>query len=301
MSRSVEVLLSTYNGARHLDVLVESVLAQEGVDVGLTVRDDGSTDTTVEILRRYADRGRLRLSAGPNLGVPDAFFEMLDAADPAVDYVALCDQDDVWLPDKLSRAVDMLAGEPRDEAVLYCARVLLVDENLQTLFPHPLPRRGPSFENALVQNIATGCTIVLNAAALSLVRGRRPVGVPIHDWWLYLVVSGAGRVLYDPSIVAWYRQHDANTIGMRRTGVQRAAGRVRRHLGGWGQPSRQALELRRLHDGDLRPGQRATLERFLESRASIGRRLRYAAAPDAVRQTTADDLIFRALYALGRV
>lgn len=293
----VQVLMSTYNGERHLAEQVTSIRAQQGIDVTLTVRDDGSTDRTVAVLQSLG----VRVQCGGNLGLPDAFFHLLQESDEAADLWALADQDDVWRRDKLARAVQALRGAT--QPALYCARVLVTDEHLRPLYAHPFPRRGPSFANALVQNVATGCTIVINAAAREVLRDRWPSYAVMHDAWLYLVIAGTGIVHYDPELVVRYRQHGGNSVGVGRGPLSRVAGRVRRQLsaGGSGAHGRQDRELLCTHGDVLLPGARRELETFLTSQSRPHGRLRYALTGSAHRQTTGSDLVLKGLQVLGRV
>lgn len=297
----VEVLMSTYNGERFVVEQIDSILTQSYERLRLVIRDDGSRDRTVNVLSRYADEARVRIEHGRNLGLPDAFFRLLDGASGDADLYALSDQDDVWGRDKLARAVS--AMENTRGPALYCARVLVVDEGLRPLYPHELAGRGPSFANALVQNIALGCTVVVNREALRLLQGRWPAECVMHDAWMYLVVAGVGSVVYDPELVVQYRQHGANIVGMGRGPVSRLAGRVRRQLavGGAGRHGRQDLELRRLFGDLLQPQARSELDELLAARASPARRLAYALRGPAHRQTRGSDLVLKGLQVLGRV
>ena len=296
----VEVLMSTYNGECYLREQIESILDQEGVEVRLVVRDDGSTDGTREILSGYADDARVSVRCGENLGLPWSFFRLIEDSGADANYWALADQDDVWLPGKLARAVNHL--KDLEGPALYCSRVLIVDASLSPLGPHPLPRRGPSFPNALVQNIATGCTMVLNRRARATLVRRWPDYAVMHDAWLYLVVSGVGRVVYDPEVGVLYRQHPGNVVGIGRGRVNRLAGRIRRQLtpGGAGAHGRQNAELLRTHVDLLRPDAVEGLRRFLDSRATFGGRARYAVTGGAHRQTRGSNMVMRVLHALGR-
>lgn len=293
----VEVLLSTHNGERFVTEQIESILAQTHPRVRLTVRDDGSTDGTPQVLAGLG----VETSAGDNLGLPWAFFRLIEDSSDDADYFSLADQDDVWSPEKLARAVAALEGI--EGPALYCARVMVTDEQLTPLYPHELPRRGPSFANALVQNIALGCTIVLNRAARDLVRGRWPQDCVMHDSWLYLVVSGCGAVLYDDHIVVQYRQHGSNTVGMGRGPVSRLAGRVQRQLspGGPRKHSRQDAELLRLFDVDLEPTARRQARQFLAASTRWWTRVGYALTGPAHRQTPGSDAVRRVLQMAGRV
>ncbi len=228
-SKKVQVLLSTYNGAAFLEPLLKSVLAQDHAPLELLVRDDGSTDETVGILERYAAQGKLSLTRGANLGFARSFLTLAATA-PEAEFYAFCDQDDIWEKDKISRAVESLSRFDPAEPLLYGGRYQLVDESLQPIATSPIPSRGPSFANALVQCIAPGCTLVFNAAARRLLASSLPPEHPYsHDWWIYLVISAMGRVVYDPVSKILYRQHGGNVIG-HKTGLwdrvlKRLAGR----------------------------------------------------------------------------
>jgi glycosyltransferase involved in cell wall biosynthesis len=296
----VEVLMSTYDGAPYVREQVDSVLQQTQRNLRLVVRDDGSSDGTVAVLRGIDD-DRLRVVEGDNLGLPDAFFRLLDESGDDADYWALADQDDVWVPEKLARAVADLSR--LDGPALYCARVLVTDEHLRPLHPHALPRRGPSFANALVQNIALGCTTVVNRPARDLLRQRWPRECVMHDAWMYLVVAGAGTVVYDQRVARHDPPHRDNSDGDGRNAVGRLTGRLRRQLspGGPGKHGRQNRELLRLLADDLRPDARAQLLDFVAAQDRVTSRVRYAVTGAAERQTRGSDLVLKALQVAGRV
>lgn len=303
MSR-VQVLLSTHDGARWLEPLLASVLGQRGVDVGLLVRDDGSRDATPAILRARAADPRVSVVRGGNLGVPWTYFELLERSDAAAALLAFCDQDDVWLPHKLRRAADELGRLDPAIPALYCGRQILTGPALDRLGLSPLPRRGPSFANALVENVATGCTVVLNRAARErIVAAGRPACTVMHDWWAYLVVAALGRVVYDPEPGVLYRQHGGNVVGTQASWRGRWAVRIGRFARRGRVPvlSEQARELDRLHGAALGPEPRRVLDRFLAGRAGFGRALAYATQPDVYRQAAIDDWILRALLVLRRI
>ncbi len=225
MSGTVEVLLSTFNGVTYLRELLDSVRAQEYPDVTLSVRDDGSADGTLALVERsLSDRANVTITAGANLGAGDSFLTLLRAVSPSARFAAFCDQDDVWLPGKLSVAVKAL--EPFDGPALYCSAVNLVGEDLTYIRVHRRCVKRPSFENALVENIATGCTIVLNRPAMDLLASRVPKDFLMHDAWSYLVVSGCGYVVYDPIPRVLYRLHRSNAIGVGQTLWAEWSGRI---------------------------------------------------------------------------
>jgi glycosyltransferase involved in cell wall biosynthesis len=295
------VLLSSHNGFRFLRQQIESVLAQRDVDVRLCVRDDGSTDETMDLLRALgAAEVRIGYSHGARLGAARSFLTMLSETPADIDCVALCDQDDVWLDTKLARAADWLSDLPGPG--MYCSAVQVVDEGLRAVGVHRTCKRGPALENALVQNIATGCTIVLNRPALSFFR-EVPLHPVMHDAWIYAVMSAVGTVRYDPTTWVLYRQHGANTIGLAGSKPKQWVRRLSQHVdsGKYRVHTQQARELLELLGNEVTPEARATLTAFVEAQASWSGRLRYAMTGPAFRQSRVDSIIYRVLCALGRI
>lgn len=236
----VNILLSTYNGEAYLGQFLESVLGQTYRNWRLYWRDDASDDGTVGLLDGFTAKlcasrhGRLQGSTA-RLGPAASFMTLLrsvvEKLGPA-DMVAFADQDDVWLPQKLARGVAALAALDTVKPALYCARQQLVDAELRRIGLSPAVRRPPSFLGALTQNIASGCTIMLNRRAAALVAGSELPATTYHDWWCYLLVSGSGGTcLYDHEPVVLYRQHGANLVGAPATLSVRFLAAVRRGPG----------------------------------------------------------------------
>ena len=208
----VVVLMSTYNGERFVAEQLASILQQLPEDGRIVVRDDGSRDRTVEVISSIRDP-RIVMTRGKNLGFGTSFLTLLAEAPADADLVMFADQDDVWLPGKIGRAWQHLSRLP-STAALYGSAQMLVDAELGLLHPTPPWPCGPSFANALTENIITGCTAALNRPAVDLLqRAGVPDGVHFHDWWLYLVVSAFGTVVFDPEPTLLYRQHGGNQIG----------------------------------------------------------------------------------------
>jgi glycosyltransferase involved in cell wall biosynthesis len=213
----VAILMGTRDGARFLAAQLATVAAQSHRDWRLVVSDDGSTDDTRALLAAFADgpgRGRTEIREGPRRGFVANFLSL--AGDPGIraDFYAFADQDDLWHEDRLARGIARLAPLPAARPALAGGRTRLIDEEGAPLGLSPLFRARPSFENALVQSIAGGNTMLFNAAAKHLFEAVPDVAVVAHDWWAYQLVSGAGgAVVYDPEPLVAYRQHGANLIG----------------------------------------------------------------------------------------
>ena len=270
---SVAILMCTYQGERYLAEQLDSFEAQSHANWALWVSDDGSRDATHSILEQYQQRWgeqRLHIVAGPGKGVTANFLSLTCLASIDSDYYAYADQDDIWLAQKLQRALDTLGSVPAGVAALYCARTCLVDANNREIGHSPLFTKPPSFANALMQNLGGGNTMVFNEAARALMQeAGADVDVPVHDWWAYLVVSACGgRVFYDAEPALRYRQHGANLIGMNAG----AGARLRRMLllwrGGyraWGERHVRALERLRAR---MSPDSLAVFEAFSQARNS---------------------------------
>ena len=306
MAATVQVLMSTYNGTDYLREQIESILAQDHPHVHLLVRDDGSSDGTVSVLREYEDAHEdVRVVAGENLGVVQSFFRLLELADE-VDYYAFSDQDDVWKPSKLSRAVAMLEEERRfdEEPLLYFSRLEFVDEDLNRLGGSP-EVKVIGFQNALVQNQCVGCTSVFNAPARRLVVQNLPEEALMHDWWVYAVVSALGRVIHDPVPTICYRQHSSNVVGDTASRLGRFLRRLRRFLTrNWKddifRPSDQARRLARTFGDRLDDDERELVKHMIQSKKSLLHRLSYAFTADVRRNEFIDTVLFRLMVLINR-
>jgi glycosyltransferase involved in cell wall biosynthesis len=289
----VAVVMSTYQGERYVEEQIASILPQLPPDGWLLVRDDGSRDATAARVEAIADP-RIRLVRGENIGFARSFFALLASVPPEAGLVLLADQDDVWLPDKVERARRALAG--REGPALCFSRLWLVDEALQRIGVTPAWPRGPSFENALAENIVTGCTIALNPAALRLVLQRGDERrIHFHDWWIYLVVSAFGTVVADEEPTVNYRQHGGNTVGGG-SGWQRYLVPIqfmRRHS--WVHVMYNQIEnFRAAHGANLPSARRAWIDRYFDARRA-GSVLRLLFTPRRHRQRLVDDVLLRAL------
>jgi rhamnosyltransferase len=226
-SPKLVVVLSAYNGARYIAEQIESIQAQTLTDWSLLLRDDGSTDDTVRIVEDFALRdGRIRCCRDRrgNLGPPASFGLLLEQAFAGgASYVALSDQDDVWMADKLERQMRLLAGHEAtagpDHPILVHSDLAVVQDDLRPLHSsflrhHRLdPTRGDLLRRLLVQNFVTGCTAVLNRP---LLRAVLPIPrVVMHDWWLAQCAAALGSLVFLPETTVRYRQHGANAIGGR--------------------------------------------------------------------------------------
>lgn len=299
--------MATFNGARFLREQLDSIAAQTNAHWRLLISDDGSNDDTIGIIRQFAiqhPERRIELIDGPRRGATANFLHLIERAEPET-WIAFSDQDDVWMPQKLSRAADWLSIQ--NGTAIYAARTTICDDALNKLAPAPhFP--GPfCFQNALVQACLPGNTIVANGRALALLKAgagaARKAGVISHDWWIYQLLSGAGAEIYrDQDQVLLYRQHLGNEMGRNdtfRARVARASMLFDGRFATWLARNLAALQG---SQGLLTPQNRELLAGFAEilaapGPAALARSLRIGLR----RQTTVGSVALLSAIALGRL
>lgn len=220
----IDILMATYNGERFIAEQIESIQRQSYKNWRLLVSDDCSTDGTLDVVRSYAaEDGRIRIvSEGvKHGGAKENFFSLMTCSDAP--YCMFCDQDDVWLPDKIKDCLEAMScleirhagGVP---LLVFCD-MKVVDSNLNIIHASfedacNYDTRRVAFKYLLAQNVAAGCSILLNRAAIdaNLIIDDCS-SIEMHDWWMILVVSAFGAIGYVDSALSLYRQHDNNELG----------------------------------------------------------------------------------------
>ncbi|MBV8469865.1 MAG: glycosyltransferase family 2 protein [Burkholderiaceae bacterium] len=221
----LDIVLGLYNGARFLPEFLDSLSKQTCQGWRLIVRDDGSRDDSVPIARQWAAEHGHALEVMDddwgNVGVVRNFSLLL--ARTEAPYVMLADQDDVWFPNKVADALaaicdlEQQGGGVELPAAVY-TDLQVVDAELREIHPSFLAMQGleshrhPSFAQLLVQNVAPGCTMIVNRALLSKALPI-PHEAAMHDWWLMLTASALGRVGHIERASLAYRQHGGNQVG----------------------------------------------------------------------------------------
>lgn len=215
----VAILLCTYNGENYLIKQIESCMSQTHFDVDLYISDDSSTDGTASIileLQQKYSSNKIIFMQGPRRGFAQNFLHLVTCDKIDANFFAFCDQDDIWKADKLARAVDAIMQESPQIPILYCSRMELIDTEDRVIGLSPWYKIKPAFENALLESISCGNTMVFNTKARNLLReASKNIDVPSHDWWTYIIVTGSGgKVIFDNYPSIYYRQHENNLVGM---------------------------------------------------------------------------------------
>jgi glycosyltransferase involved in cell wall biosynthesis len=209
----VLVLLSTFNGANHLQAAINSILSQEGVLVSILVRDDGSSDDTIEIVKKMADKRVMLMVSDNHLGVVRSYKMLIEESlECSADFIALADQDDIWLSNKLINAIKLLESE---EKHLYSsARFILKDENISE-FPYPAETVKQTLANNLFENIHANCTMVMSKRFIqSVISSQILCNASSIDHTLVQYALIVNEHVYDPNSYILYRLHENNHIGM---------------------------------------------------------------------------------------
>lgn len=220
----VNILLATYNGEKFLIPLLNSILKQTFKKWQLFVRDDGSTDNTKKILEDFQNSNTEKVvvinDGDLNLGACYNFFRLLEKADG--DYIFFCDQDDVWLPEKIERMLNkmMLIEEEigPNKPLLLHSDLVVVDANLKEISPSFWkyqfidPEFCKTLPKLLLTNSVTGCATLINKALKQIILPV-PEGVVMHDWWCALVAAAFGKIYSIEDSLVLYRQHGRNDVG----------------------------------------------------------------------------------------
>lgn len=212
------VLMCTYNGERFLREQIESILSQEGVAVSIRIADDCSSDSTVKILDEYAVKYP-NISYSVNTSNKNFTYNFIDllfsVKDTSFDYYAFSDQDDIWMPDKLQRAIRMIGekGQQHD-GTLYCSNLYVADiQGRPVGLEEDESIRKTNRCTYLYENICTGCTMVFDKRFMEQCVKYYPQGIRLHDHWFFLIAVYTAAWIYDSDSRILYRQHIDNQVG----------------------------------------------------------------------------------------
>ena len=234
----IDILLATYNGEKYLKQQIDSILAQSNRNWQLSIRDDGSSDGTVKIIKDYVakhpDKIRLIEDGCGRLGPALNFGKLLEQA--AGNYVMFSDQDDIWLPNKIDLTLNAMRASEKNYPnmpLLVHTDLKVVDAELKpiadSLWNHNkiCPDTGNDLKKLIYHNVVTGCAVMINRKAVEI-SIPIPPQARLHDWWIALNVAKYGKIIYTSTPTVLYRQHSQNIIGAKKTGRTNLAGLIRK-------------------------------------------------------------------------
>lgn len=221
--KTINVLLSTYNGEKYLQKQIESILAQSNVEVQIFIRDDGSTDGSIDILKQYEFQRKIHIVYGENIGWRRSFFKLVESVPySAGQFYAFSDQDDIWQPLKLVKAVDKLGNA--HYPTVYHSNMTLVDSAMNFVSYRYPKGYSPNTKmpNAFFDGVGTGATIVFNSVMLHLLQQYAPTKATAHDAYIVALGNLLGKVIYDSDSYILYRRHSSTATGFGKKAVQEA-------------------------------------------------------------------------------
>lgn len=215
----VNILMSTYNGQQFLAEQIRSIQEQTYADWTLLIRDDGSSDQTREMIRDFARQDSricfIDADSNENLGVIKSFHRLVNY-EPA-DYYFFSDQDDVWLPDKVKRSLEEASSHPADQPLMVYMDLKVVNQDLEVMAESMVRSQSHHANTELVQelteNTVTGGVAMINHSLAQL--WQETDGILMHDWYLALLASAFGRLVFIDQPGELYRQHADNVLGAR--------------------------------------------------------------------------------------
>ena len=297
--KKVAVLLSTYNGEKYVGAQIHSILTQSYKNLVLVVRDDGSSDKTVKIVKEYMENySNIKLVEGKNLGFIKSFFELLKLE--KADYYAFADQDDVWLPDKIALAVKSLNKLDDSKPNMAFSNSDYYDVDMK-LIKEGEKGKTFSFTNSLYECVTQGLTMVINQKTKDTILDYMPERVFFHDWWVYMICSGMGNVAYDDVTTVKYRRDGKNATAEGENFIKLLIWRIKNLFGKDGllDIRIQQSEYKKLFYDKLSDENKAILDRFVREKYSLGGAIKKATYKGQIRRSKAADFVVRVMFVLG--
>ena len=293
---TVGVVLSSYNGETYICEQINSILNQTYKNLHLFIRDDGSSDNTVALLKAFEKDERITCIYGENKGVIKSFYTATEVASRSCDYVAFSDQDDYWLPNKIERAVNLLETKPTHKPALYCSEYLFCDENLNPSEKSRLNDGKINLARCLYENKTSGNTILMNKTLTGMYLSSGCDDVSWHDWWVALIAYSVGTVVFDNEPTLLYRRTGSNVSPTGSSPIALLKYRINyflksKHLEGIKQ---QINKLSSLY-GSQMDSETYKLVSTFTSNARIAK----AVYPASLRQNKIDELALRLLLLAG--
>ena len=296
-SKRVNVLISTYNGELYIEDQINSILNQTYSNIKIYVRDDGSTDNTLNILKNYEADGKIQLIKGNNKGYGPSFLELLNIASEG-DYWAFCDQDDVWRKNKIERAIVGIQKLDLNKPALYFHNYVLTDENLKN--PKRYLNKMPKylFSMAITQCIHMGFATLINDKLRDMMLRVDGDKLCSHDWWAELIVMEFGNVYTDDYIGAKHRRLD---ISISSSGMKARVKWFKKALGGNAEIKNLTNEFYREFSGEMNKHDRKILSWFVSEKYNFLKSVKKAFYIHRWRSSFSSELVVRFLMLIGRI
>lgn len=300
-NEKVTILMSSYNGEKYITEQIESLVQQTYPNIQILIRDDGSSDNTINIIKKFQEKyNNIKLIEGENLGFINSFFELLKISEKS-DYYAYCDQDDVWMKDKIERAVSFLKKEPKEIPLLYFSNSDYYDTDMNFLATAEREKIY-NFRNSLVECVTQGMTMVINETTRNTIVENKPEHCLYHDWWTYMICSGFGKIIYDNKSLVKYRRHNKSVTVEGKNFIELFIFRVKKFLIGDSlkQIKLQWKDFERFFYKNLNDENKELLKLFTH-KYNLFIALRKIFYPKRFRKKFIDELSVRLLFLFGKL
>lgn len=297
MHARVNIVVSTYNGEKYIEEQIDSLLQQDYQNISIYVRDDGSTDGTLEILRRYEKSAGIHVIAGKNKGFAASFFEVLKAAEDG-EYWSFCDQDDIWMPDKVRLAVTWLEEQNQKIPLLYYSLSEMFDEQGNHLGIQKPPKGSLCFRRTMTGTFGVGFSMVINRRLRAEMLKCDPRKVHSHDWLAGAIALGFGKVHVQHKVCARYRRLATSVT---RISFGKKVKWALSMLTSDGDVKERNQEYIRVYRNCLNPQKRKMAELFEDRGYSLKNSLKKAFYPKRWRPGITSELVMRFLMLTGKV
>ena len=209
------VYMSTYNGEKYIKEQIDSILNQKGVKIHLIIRDDGSEDSTLDIIEKYRENNvdNIKVIHGDNVGCEESFMRLLHYSFGA-DYYAFADQDDIWYPDKCISAINTIKN--CEKPALATCNLLACNENMNPIKVIHTKEHCIKIEQKQKEVIFInmhGCVLLWNKALDVILKSFKPKVTVGHDSWVCAVAHIVGEMKVDSMPHIFYRLHGNNVSG----------------------------------------------------------------------------------------
>lgn len=300
--KKVMILMSTYNGQNYLEEQLDSLISQTYSEIEIYIRDDGSSDETTEILKRYCqNHANINVDFGDNVGYPECFYKLTDKKLDG-DYFMFADQDDQWLPFKVERAVKFLNSESSNGPVCYYSSYNICDSNLK--FVHESPNKDKKFtlKDTLFEVCGLEFTMAMNRQAFELLNIYRPIISNARGTWMSMLFSSKGKVLFDNIATANYRRHENAVTSPNMGSFGLFLWRVKKFLLSENSNNYKNMlrEFRDIMGDNLNTQEKEMLSIFCDDHGFIGS-IKKIFYPQRLRSSILDDFQLRVLFLLKKI
>lgn len=301
--KQVVILMSTYNGEKYVAEQIDSLIRQTYKNIHILIRDDGSKDNTINIIKEFQrNNENISLIEGKNIGFINSFFELIQNASNNADYFAYCDQDDVWMEDKIERAVKHLENSDSTKPVLYFSNSDYYDGEMNFLKTAE-KNKIYNFRNSLVECVTQGMTMVINRKTKEIIKKDQPKNCLYHDWWTYMICSGFGEIIYDDKSLVKYRRHNKSVTVEGKTPIQLFLWRVKTFFVGDSLNTicKQWCEYKKLYYNYLNNENKKLLDLFAREKYNLFIAIKKTFYPHRFRRKLLDEISVRILFLIGKL